>query len=525
MYRLVGFQGRAAVALKLFLMASVMVVGGFAISSALAAGSPIIAGAMLVILLFLGFAYFTRGAVPLRFLAPGLVFLVTFVLIPIIYTVAMAGFNFKTGNELGKEQAIAALIENSLTPDAQGTSYDMTLGRDERGRLVALLKNQIDGTVSLATPDGLQSLSEDEYVTDEFGVPVRIGTAAYGFDPLSLNQADALGDDLLTVRWPIGDGSFVSPVLSTMANLLTQDLRFDAAKDELISNSTGNVYGDLGGGNYVNVNDPTDVLYPGWRSINFPENFTSLLTDAELRGPFLRVFSWTILFAFLSVFTTFVVGLALALALDKPMRGRRIYRSILILPYAIPGFLSILIWRGMFNEDYGIVNRILLEFSLVDSSVPWFRDATLARIVVLVVNLWLGFPYMYLISTGALQAIPAELKEAAEVDGATGWQALRNVTLPLLLQILTPLLISSFAFNFNNFNIIYLLTGGGPRDALAGERAGATDILISYAYQTAISNPSDQNFGLASAISLFMFIIVGALSMWSIRRSKALEEF
>jgi arabinogalactan oligomer/maltooligosaccharide transport system permease protein len=306
---------------------------------------------------------------------------------------------------------------------------------------------------------------------------------------------------------------------------LTQDLVYSASDDTFTSKSTGAVYADNGNGNYANVDKKIDVLYPGWRNVNFPQNFTGLIFDPELRGPFIRVLVWTVAFAFLSVLTTFALGLALAIAMDKPIRGRRIYRSILILPYAIPGFLSLLIWRGMFNQDFGIINRILVDIGLIETNIAWFDQAWTARLMVILVNLWLGFPYMYLISSGALQAIPSDLKEAAAIDGASSWQSFRMITLPLLLQILFPLLIASFAFNFNNFNMIYLLTGGGPRDELAGERAGATDILISYAYNTAISDPADQNFGLASAISLFMFLIVGVLSMWSLRRTKALEEF
>ena len=138
------------------------------------------------------------------------------------------------------------------------------------------------------------------------------------------------------------------------------------------------------------------------------------------------------------------------------------------------------------------------------------------------VNLWLGFPYFYLISSGALQAIPQELEEAASIDGASPKQIMRRIKMPLLLQILAPLLIASFAFNFNNFNIVYLLTGGGPTDVLSGKTAGATDILITYTYKTAFGS-NEQNLGLACAISMIMFIIVGALSMWSLRRSKVLE--
>jgi arabinogalactan oligomer/maltooligosaccharide transport system permease protein len=145
-------------------------------------------------------------------------------------------------------------------------------------------------------------------------------------------------------------------------------------------------------------------------------------------------------------------------------------------------------------------------------------------LVIIIVNLWLGFPYFYLICSGALQAIPTELEEAASLDGASTSQILRRIKLPLLLQILSPLLIASFAFNFNNFNIIYLLTGGGPTDVLAGKTAGATDILITYTYKTAFGS-NEQNLGLASAISVLIFFIVGGLSLWSLRRSKVLDTF
>ena len=211
-------------------------------------------------------------------------------------------------------------------------------------------------------------------------------------------------------------------------------------------------------------------------------------------------------------------GLLLAIALNRKIIGRRIYRSILILPYAMPSIMSILIWGGMFNTEFGAINALL------DKQIAWFLDPTFARFAVILVNLWLGFPYFYLVSSGALQAIPSELIEAAEIDGANPRQIFRKVTLPLLLQILTPLLIASFAFNFNNFNLIYLLTGGGPKDTLSGEIAGATDILISYTYQIAFGS-NVQNLGLASAISLVIFIIIASFSLYGVKRSKVLESF
>jgi arabinogalactan oligomer/maltooligosaccharide transport system permease protein len=180
--------------------------------------------------------------------------------------------------------------------------------------------------------------------------------------------------------------------------------------------------------------------------------------------------------------------------------------------------MSILVWAGMFDAEYGAINAIL------NTDIAWFRDGNFAKFAVLLVNLWLGFPYFYLVSSGALQAIPSDLAEAASIDGAKPTQVFRLITLPLLLKILTPLLISSFAFNFNNFNLIYLLTGGGPRNDLDGEIAGATDILISYTYRIAFGTDI-QNLGLASAISVVIFIIVAVISLYGIRKSKVLDEF
>ena len=521
MNRLIGFSGTKAIILKFIILGIIDFIGGLAIVSAINVGSWPIAIALLIILIFLNIVYFFRVPTQLKFLAPGIVFLVTFVLIPIVYTVAMSGFKFSTGNEVSREDAIEQLIARSLSEDAQGTAFDITVGIEADGDPALLMLNQIDGTISIASKDGLTILEEGTYEVNDFGVPIT----ADGFTPLTPDEIAEAGDAILDYRFQIGDGSFVTPLFAELAILLTQDLTYDESAGVLISKSTGNVFVDNGKGNFVREDKPNKLLFPGWRAVNFPDNFTGLIFDPELRGPFIRVFIWTIAFAFLSVITTFAVGLTLAIAMDKPIRGRRIYRSILILPYAIPGFLSILIWRGMFNTDFGIINRLLMTIGAIESEIAWFEQAWIARGVVILVNLWLGFPYMYLISSGALQAIPQELLEAASIDGASAYQSFRLITLPLLLQVLFPLLIASFAFNFNNFNMIYLLTGGGPKDELAGERAGATDILISYAYNTAIANPLEQNFGLASAISLFMFIIVGVLSMWSLRRTKALEEF
>jgi arabinogalactan oligomer/maltooligosaccharide transport system permease protein len=148
----------------------------------------------------------------------------------------------------------------------------------------------------------------------------------------------------------------------------------------------------------------------------------------------------------------------------------------------------------------------------------------LVKVSILLVNLWLGFPYMFLITTGALQSIPSDLMESARIDGATPWQQLRLIKLPLLLVSVAPLLITSFAFNFNNFSLIYLLSGGGPKDFDASINVGHSDILISMVYKIAFSTGEGRDFGLASAFSILIFFIVGTISYFSFRRTKTLED-
>ena len=177
----------------------------------------------------------------------------------------------------------------------------------------------------------------------------------------------------------------------------------------------------------------------------------------------------------------------------------------------------------MFNETYGIINRFVLpSFGL--SPLKWFNDPFWAKTAVLTVNTWLGFPYMMTVSLGALQSIPDELYEAAQIDGAGKWKRFWKITFPLLMTTVSPLLVGSFAFNFNNFVNIYLLTGGGPPLPNTNTPAGATDILISYTYKLAFEGGRGQDFGFASAISMIIFLIVAGISFVNFKLSGSFEE-
>ncbi len=207
----------------------------------------------------------------------------------------------------------------------------------------------------------------------------------------------------------------------------------------------------------------------------------------------------------------------LAISLDKKgMRMQRVYRSMILIPWAVPSFLTLLVWQGLLNDDFGVINRI---FHL---HISWLFDANWAKVSCILVSFWLTVPYFFLVSMGALQSIPEELTEAARVDGGSPPQIFRRVTLPLVLVATSPLLIASFAFNFNNFNNIFLLTGGGPTQS-GQPIAGSTDILISYTYKLAIATGKGQDYGLASAVSIIIFFIVATISAVSFSRTKALE--
>jgi arabinogalactan oligomer/maltooligosaccharide transport system permease protein len=512
MYRLAGFTGLKAQIFKIAFMSIIDALLIWMFSASMAKeDSSTLSAVIAVIFILTNLVYFAKFTLPLKFLLPGLVLLVAFVVVPVVYTVQMSGYQYKTGNEISKADALPQIEANGLVLDDLAPTFDLVLGK-VNGEWAGLLTSQVDQSVLLSTEEKSTVLPAGSFTADEFG----IARQADGFDPITEEFAADNEESVIGLKFPYKDKSFIAPQGFDIAAVLTQTLVYDKDADTFTDSNSGVVYENNGRGNFAAQGDPGNTLTPGWRAFNSFENYTKLFTDPNVRGPFIGVFIWTVSFAVISVMMMFFVGLLLAVILNQKIALRRFYRSILILPYAIPSFMSILIWAGMFNRQFGAIN------ALFGTEIDFFNSPTLAKMVILIVNLWLGFPYFYLISSGALQSIPSELEEAASIDGANGRQIMSKIKLPLILQILSPLLIASFAFNFNNFNIIYLLTGGGPTNVLEGQTAGATDILITYTYKTAFGS-QEQNLGLASAISMVIFFIVGSISLWSLRRSKVLE--
>ena len=450
-----------------------------------------------------------RHTLPAKFLIPGTVLLVAFQVIPIIYTVEVAFTNYSTGHISTKTDAIKQIELTSLQPPANGKTYTMAVANDASGKVVLLLQDDATKKDYVGTPAGLKPLAASTVHAGAAGI-----TAAKGYTILHGLALFNLDRQLQTFVVPVGKAG-IRPASTTTAIELEPTLRYDAKRDAFIKISDGTVYADNGKGEYAHG---TDALEPGWKTGVGTANFSRIIHDPTVRQPFIRVFVWTFVFATATVLLSFSFGLFLAIALDKRgMRFQRVYRSILIIPWAVPGFLSLLVWAGLLNDQFGVVNRV---FHL---SVPWLFNDNWARVSCILVSTWLTVPYFFVVSMGALQSIPEELTEAARVDGGGPFQIFRRVTLPLLLVATGPLLIASFAFNFNNFNNIYLLTSGGPFSGNSSI-AGATDILISYTYKLAIATGKGNDYGLASAVTIIIFFITAGISAVGFSRTKVLEE-
>lgn len=476
-------------------------------------------GSVVVGVLLINVVALVERAYPLRYLLPGLLFMTAMVVYPLVYNVYISFTNYGTGNILSMAQVIDQLEgQTYAAPDAP--RYPYVLFENEHG----------ERTVLLTAPDGELFVSIGERVVpltdavahgrvaverDADGTVVRIGDAERLERRAVLQRIAALQQ--MRLDW---DGTVLQLADANNFRSLEQRYTFVGSENVLVDNQTGVRYVPEEG--FFTAPDGERLL-PGFRiNVGFA-NYVRLLANRAISGPFVQVFTWTFVWAAASVALTFSLGLGLALVLNNPfLHLKGLYRSLLIIPYAIPAFVSALVWRGLFNTEFGQVNRVIE--TLFNTTIPWLQDPFWAKIALLIVNLWLGFPYMMIVSLGALQSISPELYEAAYCDGARPWQRFRHITMPLLMTSIAPLLISSFAYNFNNFTVIYLVTRGRPPIVGAVTPAGSTDILISYTYRLAFEGGRGADYGLAAAVSLLIFFIVGTITWLNFRFTRALEE-
>lgn len=479
----------------------------------------LIMGIVIVATALLNVIYVLRDRfLPAKYLAPGVAFLLLFQVFIVFFSIYIAFTNYGDGHISSKADAIAAIQANNQVqvPDSPQYPAAVAVKEGSTAPLYLIVQDPDTKAAMVGTTDQPLKPVDGVEFTSIGGIK-----AAPGYKVLSLGELNARGAELKQLAVPFSDnpadGSLRTD-FGTFAVRYTSALTYDPVADTF-TDAKGVVYRDSGAGSFAN--DAGKHLQPGWKiDVGFA-NFQRAFSDQSIRGPLLAVTAWTFGFAILSVLTTFALGLALALLLnDKRIKGLKVYRTLMILPYAFPGFLSAMVWMGLMNQEFGFLNNVIFP----GANIPWLVDPVWGKISILLVNLWLGYPYMFLVSTGALQSLPEEALEAARVDGASPWQIFTNIKLPLLMIPLAPLLISSFAFNFNNFTLIYMLTMGRPLFENTSLNVGHTDLLITMVYKVAFSTGQGRDYGLASAFAIIIFVVVGLVSYLGFRQTKTLED-
>ncbi len=502
---------------KVAIMAVINALGIAVLLAAWAAESWGILIASALLLIAADVIYFSKRALPLKYIYPGLAFLLVFQLFTLGYTGYVAFTNYGTGHSGNMKQAVtAAMIQDEKRVEGS-PSYPLTVV--ERGGELGFAVND-DGTVKVGSVS-----SPLETVTDATLGANGNPTDVPGWTVIP--RATVLTDQSLQkraveLRVPVSDEPDAGSIRTrdaTTGAIYRGSLVWDEGAQTITDTTTGIVYEPTDTGTFVAASG--ERLAAGWSVPVGFDNFVKAVTDPTLLSPLAKVTLWTFAFAIVSVVSSFALGLLFALIYNDPrIRARKALRTLFILPYAFPAFMSALLFRGMFNSEFGVINDLFF----FGADINWLGDPWLARLAVLFVNLWLSYPYWFLVCTGALQSLSGETMEAAKIDGASPWRAFWSITLPQLMVSTAPLAIASFAFNFNNFTIIYMLTGGGPAFPGSSTGLGSTDILISAIYRISGVAGGSADYGLASALSIVVFIVIGVISAIAFRQTRKLEE-
>ncbi len=260
--------------------------------------------------------------------------------------------------------------------------------------------------------------------------------------------------------------------------------------------------------NYDAQHQPPSNLF-GWVGL---ENFKNLFSigGAGFGGTFFTVLGWTLVWAFFATFLNYFLGIGVAILINKKgIKFKKLWRTILVMTIAIPQFVSLLYVYKMFAND-GLVNAYLLKLGLIDSYIPFWSNVAIARVLIIVINLWVGIPPTMLMATGILMNIPEDLYESARIDGANSFQMFRSITLPYMLFVTGPYLLTAFTGNLNNFNVIFLLTQGNPLSMELTGGAGYTDLLITWLYKLTVN---DTNYRMAAVIGIMVFVVTAVISL------------
>ncbi|WP_457428115.1 maltose ABC transporter permease MalF, partial [Roseateles sp. P5_E7] len=463
----------------------------------------------LLVLFTAGFyVYLTSGGFAWRYLFPGIAGMLLFIAFPLVYTAQIGFTNYSSTHLLNESRVREYLLEQRDAVEDQVLAYSLHASGTEYRLALRADGEQAPRWVS--PPLALRA-----------GKELRIDLAAAEAATTPPDAALPL-PELIKHREALAKLVLVQPDKTELHYLGLREFgpvkpQWTAnADDSLTRNADGAVFkANRETGFFASASG--EVLQPGFKAFIGVGNYTRMLFDAEFRGPFLSIFSWTVVFSALTVIFATAIGMLFAVMLNwEGMKYRTTYRTLLFLPYAVPGFISILVFKGLFNQNFGEINAILN--ALFGVKPAWFADPFLAKTMLVIVNVWLGYPYVMILCSGLLKSIPADLYEASALAGASPATNFFKITAPLIIKPLAPLLVSAFAFNFNNFVLIALLTDGRPDFLSTKLPAGQTDILVSYTYRIAFKD-SGSDFGLAAAISTLIFFLVAALSLINLRMS------
>lgn len=471
-----------------------------------------------------GFAvYLSQAGFAYRYLFPGVAGMLLFIAFPLVFTTQIGFTNYSSAHLLSQERVRDFLLDQHDT--VLDEVRDFTVHADGAQFRVALRESAASAPSSTDTASVASFLSPPLALRDG-DEPVDVAMAPVGptdgtLGPaLSLKELVAHRTALAHLRLRLPGQTDDAATLHYLGLREFGPIRphYEEQPDGAMKRvADGALFKpDAGTGYYEGQGAAAGThLVPGYKVMVGADNYRRMLFDPEFRGPFLSIFSWTVVFSLLTVVFATAIGMMLAVLLNwEDLRYRTTYRTLLFLPYAVPGFISILVFKGLFNQNFGEINAIL--DALLGVRPAWFADPTLARTMLLIVNVWLGYPYIMILCTGLLKAIPADLYEASALAGAGPFTNFFRITAPLIIKPLAPLLVSAFAFNFNNFVLIALLTDGRPDYLSTKIPAGQTDILVSYTYRIAFRD-SGTDFGLAAAISTLIFLLVAAMSLLNLR--------
>lgn len=440
-----------------------------------------------------------------RWMAVGLIMAFLFTVFPILYTVYLSFMNMSSGHLVTQPQAVQRILSETYTPE-DAKLYAWEGYQDASGNWLLLLVDEsgnafttqpghapkpftLDGDVPATIEghnllDGVQKIQSIQALTE----------VSFGVEPEVISVAD----------------------MSTAA-VAKPRYTYNATTDTFTDVTTETTYHAIEG-TYTSASG--EELTPGFTIPVGFDNYAKFLGNPGFFAPMLQIITWNVAFSFFSVVISFLIGMAIAL-LFEDLPGKRIIRALLILPYPIPVLVSIMVWRGLLN-DMGPVTQFLN--SLFGTAPHFFTDASWTRFAVILINVYLSYPYFFILCSGALKSISKDLYEAAEIDGASPWQAFKAITLPMLLRILMPLLIASFSFNFNNFTIIWGFNAGLPAMADTVVPMGHTDLLISFIYRLGFSQASVADYGFSAAITVLLFVVVGLFVFFQTRNTKSLQE-